>query len=152
MITIRDYQQSDFAQLLAMGYEMWKAAPEFRGFTFDAERLIPISEACLCNDDMHCFVAVRDGRPVGFFVGGVTEFFFSSDRYAFDLALFVSPDRRGTSAAIRLMAAATEWARARGAKQLRFGAATGIDPERTERFFGGLGFAKAGQLYTFAVA
>lgn len=150
MTRIRDYVMTDFARLLELGHAMWKASPEFSRFSFDPERLVPISEACLFNDDMHCFVAEADGQVVGFFVGGVTEFFFSQDRYAFDLALFVSPDRRGTTAAIRLVAAATEWARARGAKQLRFGAATGINPAAAERFFLGLGFKPTGALYTFA--
>jgi hypothetical protein len=82
------------------------------------------------------------------FIGGVSKFFFSEDIYGYDICLFVDENRLGSFAAIRLVRSATEWCKMMGAKQLRFGAATGIDVPKTDRFFRGLGFGWGGVLYT----
>jgi GNAT superfamily N-acetyltransferase len=66
------------------------------------------------------FLAVNDG-PEGIdggLAGMLTEFWFSRERLACDLAFFVRPSRRGSIAAVRLVQAFVAWARERGAAEV----------------------------------
>ena len=61
--------------------------------------------------------------------------------------VLVREGSRGSLAAARLWAAFREWAVAAGATTLCFGTIAGIAPERTRRFYTGLGMHEVGSLY-----
>ena len=145
---IRPYEVSDFAQVCALGARMHDESPEFRGFRYDPGSVMDFADLVLGTPDaLHCVIAVEAGRIGGLFVGGVAPFFFGPDRYAYDISVYVEPDLRGGLTAYRLVKAFTDWARGKGAVQARYGAATGVDAESTDRFFRGIGFRRAGLLY-----
>jgi GNAT superfamily N-acetyltransferase len=146
MITVREYRSTDFARLVEMG-RRFHAASDFHRFAYEPHELFKLSEAVESHPDLCGFVAEMRGEIIGMFVGGVTSFFFSTVRYGFDLCLFVDEGSRGGKAAMMLIARAAGWCRANGAQQMRFGAATGIEPERTDRFFRHMGFERGGVLY-----
>ena len=146
MITVREYRSTDFARLVEMG-RRFHAASDFHRFAYDPHQLFMLSEMVESEPQFCGFVAESRGAIIGMFFGGVTAFFFSPDKYGFDLCLFVDEGARGGKAALMLVARATSWCRANGAKQLRFGAATGIAPERTDKFFRHMGFERGGVLY-----
>jgi GNAT superfamily N-acetyltransferase len=143
----RFYQPSDFAQLMFMGANMHMES-DFSPFAFEPYHIRNLERRLLDSPDMCCIVAESDERIVGMFVGGVSEFFFGPDKYGFDLLLYVAPDYRGSSAAYRLVKAAAAFCFSRGAKQLRFGVSTGINPASTDAFYRRLGFISSGVLYT----
>lgn len=146
MIEIREYRSTDFAQLVEMG-RRFHAASDFARFAYDPAELMKLSELIESHPMLCGFVAESRGVPIGMFFGGVTSFFFSPDFYGFDICLFVDEGARGGKAAMLLLGRAASWCRINGAKQLRFGAATGIDPERTDRFFRHMGYERGGVLY-----
>jgi GNAT superfamily N-acetyltransferase len=144
---IRAYEQRDFPDLLLLGGEMHSES-DFSPFAFSPDYVRKMEEVVLSSSDRFCFVAETDEGIAGTFVGGVQEFFFGPDRYGFDFLLYVRPQWRGSSAAYRLVLAATAFCRNAGAKQLRFGVSTGINPADADRFYRKLGFVNGGALYT----
>ena len=145
---VRPYELSDFAVVCALGKLMYDESPDFAPFAFDAHSLLQLSDMVLGTDNMHCVVAENHHGITGFFVGGVSPFFFSPDLYVYDLAFYVRPECRGTSTALRLVNYFMAWGKAKGAKQARFGAATGVNATQTHKFFTHLGFKEGGVLYT----
>jgi GNAT superfamily N-acetyltransferase len=134
-----------------MGARMHEESPDYTDFAFIPAKLMDLADMVLGMDSLHCVVAENHHGLTGFFVGGVEPFFFSHDLYAYDIAFYVRPECRGSSAAVRLLNHFMAWGKAKGAKQARFGAATGINPEQAHKFFTHLGFREGGVLYTTAL-
>lgn len=94
------------------------------------------------------FVAERDGVIIGGFAGVIVEYFFSTERMACDLAIFVEPTKRGGFTAAALISAFKIWARRQGAKRIELGVSTGVHTEKTGALFERLGLKRQGALYT----
>lgn len=98
------------------------------------------------------FLAWSDaGMPIGFVIGYISPHFFSTTYYAQDMALYVRPDWRGTSAAYRLLNAFKEWAVDSGAAVIRLGITTGVKEQATGRLYERMGFSRAGTIYELEV-
>lgn len=119
-----------------------KTMAEEGGFTgsWDDAKL----EATLRLPNVFCSLARDDDGYFGGIIGMVAEEFFGHDLVASDLGLFILPEKRGTSAAPRLVRAFEEWAIARGARQIYLGQTTGVEIDRTRRLYEGLGYKVVG--------
>ena len=93
------------------------------------------------------FVAEKAGAIIGGFAGGVAEFWFCDSLHAFDYGLFILPEHRGGSAAIRLLSAFEHWAKSMGAVWCDVGITTGVHTEKTARMYEKLGYNQSGILF-----
>ena len=148
---VRFYEAADFERVYGLAQQMHDESA-FRVFPFQEEKAHTIAKMCIERDDFLMLVAERDQKIVGFFLGFRAEHFFSDATYASDLALYVDPPHRGSSAAVRLMATFEGWARHHRCAEMRIGAAAQINPAVADRLFKGLGFQPAGQLYTKTIS
>lgn len=96
-----------------------------------------------------CFLQVLDvdGRPVGFLMGMLSEYFFSAATIACDEAFFIEPTHRRAWAAIELLRAFRQWAQSRGAAELCLGISTGAEHRRIGRFYERMGLTMVGGIY-----
>lgn len=103
----------------------------------------------VCTDKNHACLVYQSGdaQIEGVVLGFVAEHWFSSEKGVWDLALFVRPERRGGIAAGRLWSAFTAWAKEAGATTFCLGTVAGIAPERTRRFYTGMGMSEVGSLF-----
>jgi GNAT superfamily N-acetyltransferase len=92
-------------------------------------------------------VAEEDGRVVGMLGGYLTDYFFCDETVACDMALFVEKDYRLGTAAVRLIQAFRDWARARGAREVCLAVSTAVNIDVTGRFYEKMGFARVGAVY-----
>ncbi len=95
-------------------------------------------------DNPFCMMSFHNGVCVGVFVGAIKEYYFSEESAAQDIAFFVSKDARGSMAAVELINAYEEWAITQGVRHIHLEQGTGINIERTDRFFSGIGYMKIG--------
>lgn len=97
-------------------------------------------------DSVVLLVAENGGKLVGFMCGIVTEHYFADMVYATNLALYVTPEARGSHACLNLLRLFEQEARARGASEIMLGVTSGVQQERTARLYNALGYETVGAL------
>ena len=139
--------EADLPVLCQLCVDMHRES-DFRDLALDRDKLTSTLVRSMRQDDkLFLQVYERHSRVVGYLLGMLTEPFFSTDVVAVDLMFYVAPESRGGPAAFRLWTSFGDWAKQKGAKELRQGVTTGITPERTGRFFQKLGMVPVGTNY-----
>jgi len=145
---IRSLEPADVESCIELGRLLHQESPTYSRFSFNEKRLYSLAETCLNHPDYCCFIAEdSDSNIVGMMIGVTGNHFFSDYKYAADLTLFVKPENRGSSAALRLITAFCIWAEAIGCDEIRCGITTGIKTEISGRIYKKFGFNEEGNLY-----
>ena len=154
-MNVRPFVREDFPRLLELADMMQQETPEYRDDPIDHTKLLALGEAIVKQVEVPppsfayrvCgFVAENSTGIVGFFMGYMTNAYFGPKILSSDLGLYVTPEHRGGSAAVKLVRAYEEWAIARGAKAMMLGITTGLEEEKTFGLYQRLGFKKVGIL------
>lgn len=138
----------DKEQLLAMARAMHEASVE-RVLAFSDEMVSGLFDLASKDEDFYFNVIEVSGVLVGGMLCVKSEHYFSQDKYAVDMALWVDPRYRGTRAAFLLIDGYKKWAA--GLKLVLIGDMSGIDAARSDRFFWGAGFVKIGSNFMLRV-
>ena len=77
---------------------------------------------------------------VGFMVGTISETFMNHEKNAYEKGLFVLPEHRGGTTAIRLVRNFEAWAKSQGAARIWLQQSVGQNMDSTLRFFQRLGY------------
>ena len=96
------------------------------------------------NPNAVAFLALENNQIVGFISGLVHEYFFSNRKRVSDLGFFVLPEYRGSRVALKLVKLLEAWAIEKNANELHLGQTTGLDIDKTKRFYERLGFKTVG--------
>ncbi len=142
---IRPATESDIDTLVHLA-EVMHYESDYKVLPFNGEKVAKMMRALLDGYGV-VFVAEKAGSVVGAIAGGVDDFWFADASHAYELGLFVLPDHRGGSAAIRLLAAFEHWAKGRGATWIDLGITTGVHAEKTAGLYKKLGYAESGKLF-----
>ena len=91
----------DFVEMgmLAFGESAFSGKIEF-----DDQKLLEIAEKYAVEDDHVLIVAVDGGETVGVFAGNMSEFYFSSDKFARDVLWYVREEYRKLGVGLELLA------------------------------------------------
>lgn len=131
-------------QVLAIAAEM-HAGSMFRDYAFDGEKLIQQIEASAAYPDTLRFrLAVLNGEVYGGLYGTINRMFFCDEYMARDVGWWVKQDRRGSWAAICLLADFEQWAAEKGAKKVMLGQSSGMNVEVTTRLYENCGYRVVG--------
>lgn len=145
---IRQAKKEDIPCLLELG-EAMHAGSRFRDISFSHEKVTRLLDWLVAGDGC-LLVAERDGEIIGGFAGGLTQYYFSEETMATDLALFISQDRRGGIAAVSLVRAFIEWAHLNGAREVLLGTNYGEDSPANE-LYRRIGLKRVGNLFSSEV-
>lgn len=143
---IRPANHADIPGLVEMGAVM-HAESRYSRMTYDPAKVAVVLGMILERGAV--FVAERDGEIIGGFAGVVEEHWFSSDKVATDLALFVQPGKRGSLAAVQLLKAFLVWASEKGAVMTDILINTGVRTEQTAKLFSLCGGEQAGYVFSW---
>ena len=94
-------------------------------------------------------VATTQGKVIGGFLGRIDKHWFGDDLQAYDLALFILPEHRGSTAAYKLIREYIARAKAFGAAQISIANSTGFEPKRVKRLFEVTGFDHVGYVMEY---
>jgi GNAT superfamily N-acetyltransferase len=148
---IRRAMVSDAPALQTMGMAVHQESPELRDLPYDAAGLLNyLANSTLdhLQYDIGFQVCVLHGQLVGMVVSERVKYFFSTASYAFNNVIYVDPRfRKHTRVAYLLARAHEDWAVIAGCKHVTLNTITGIEPERTARFFTSLGFRQIGSIH-----
>ncbi len=102
--------------------------------------------------DPTIFVVEDQREVVGFLVGMLESYAFTSGVFVVQEVLYVRPDYRGTRAAVHLIKEFFRWGDIVGAREWIVGVSNGFQPERTARLFEHFGAKRAGVFLKKAAA
>jgi len=139
-------KEEDIPACIELGWLM-HGESALNDIKFDLKKMRTIAYACISHSDWFCCTAKINDSVIGMMVGLIGEYWFSNERYAMDLALYVHPEFRGSSAAVRLLKEFTGWASTQNIKQIRCGETTRIRPEATASLYKKMGFIDGGQIF-----
>lgn len=149
---VRQYQGTDWDAILLLVLQLVEESPVYCRHGVDVDKLRRLSELALRHEDWLVAVAEEGDALVGFIMLWVDEHLFSRRKLCGDVALYVDPAWRGSSAAARLLRYGEGWAIARGAPEIRMGITTGINPTMAGRFYAKCGYKAAGMLFSKELA
>lgn len=142
---IRPATIEDIPRIVELG-NMLHQESRYAAISFSEEKVAALMKHLIQVDGV-VFVAEVDGEIVGGIAGGVTEFWFSTEKQAFDYSFFLAPDARHGMQAVRLMVAFESWAKLRGARQVDMGITTDIHVDKSARLYTGMGYKDCGKLF-----
>jgi len=90
----------------------------------------------------------KDGQLIGFFLGHVSEYFFSNKKIAQEMAVVVHPGFRAEiyKPMLRLLKDFVDWAGAKGAHEVCIGITSGIAGPGYEKLLKRVGFNEVGTI------
>jgi GNAT superfamily N-acetyltransferase len=148
MVSVREIGPEDTRAMIELTRMMHAESPHYSPYPFREAKIKGLCQLCRDDDNWLCIIARdADGEAIGFAAVGAIDMLFCEDKSVDDLGLFVIPERRGGTTALRLMAHIQPWAMAR-AKQIRMGVTTGTNQHQAVSFFKKLGFEETGVLLT----
>jgi GNAT superfamily N-acetyltransferase len=144
---VRRANIADVPALVALGRLLHAEASSYSHTAYDADKVAQTLATVIAGGGV--FVHETAGEIDGGFAGMIMERWFSTDRMALDLSLFVRADRRGGVIACRVTDAFLQWCKAEGiaARDVVIGVSTGINAERTGKLYERLGFERIGGIY-----
>lgn len=145
MAKVRAATAADMPAIVSLG-EVMHAEGRYRAVSFDRGRVAETLAFAMREGIV--IVAESGGEVVGGVALLLVPYWFSTERMATDLALFVAPGARGGAAAVKLVSTATDAAIRAGAREVVFSSSVGIDPERFGQFMTHLGFVQQGGVYS----
>jgi GNAT superfamily N-acetyltransferase len=123
----------------------------FRDVDYLGSKCLALAQRCVEDPAYFGALAIKDGKAIGIMVGYDAEFFFSTDRAAFDLLWFVLPEHRGSTAGMRLLISFAKWAQGRSLKHVHVGVSTNVNIEKTGSILKRAGFSHVGGSYVMEI-
>lgn len=144
---IRPAILADIPRLVDLGELMHAEAPNYRDIAFSRQK-VALQLTHLVTRDGVVLVSEKDGVVVGGIAGGITEYWFSLEKFGFEYAFFLTKEARHGITAVRLQRAFKTWCGLKGVKRFIMGTSTGIATEGTTEFFEAMGMELTGHIYT----
>lgn len=143
MAEVRAATVDDIESIVALGACMAQESPVYRRKNYDHDKVRALLHALVAADNGIVFVATS-GEVIGMVMGMVVEEFFGHDLKAVELVVYVAPEHRGGSAAVKLVRAYEEKAFSMGVKEVVLGVSTNVHQEKTTRLYERMGYSSAG--------
>ena len=155
---IRKGEAADLPQLLRLSERLRDESLTMSGIPIDLAKLTKVYSRAFdpADERVAIFVYEIAGEIRGGMLGFIAEYFFSTERFATDLYLYVDPGiRRGLMSGMiarRLFEAYRGWAISEGAREIRICVSTGIALDASHRFFTAMGMTHIGGHYSLPIA
>lgn len=150
-MTIRSATHEDIGNMIELGQTVY-AESRFSHLSYDMDKIKHGLETFILLHAKGSHLALlaenADGRIIGAFLGAIEEYFFTTDKSANSILIWVDPDYRGSSTAIKLIDVFKQWAVKKGAKEINMVVSSGVRIGSTDRFFRRLGFVQSGGNYS----
>ncbi len=134
------------SSIVSLG-ELAHAESSFSRLEFSSEKLLSVAADNVLDPDRVIILAHSGGVAVGVFVGNIASYYFGPDLIATDTVWYVIPEKRGTRIGIDLLGYFEDWARSKGASDIRIGQTSTITPEVFEGLLSKRGYRFVGTNY-----
>lgn len=138
--------EPDIDAMIALGRRL-HAESHFHAQTYDEARLREFGRKGLSEGSHGMLVAERNGAIIGMAVVVAGGHVISAAKTATIQVIYVAPEHRGGTAAIKLLRAIHTWSVHAGADTIIIGVTSAIAPTRTDRLLRRIGFLRTGANY-----
>ncbi len=146
---IRRATDADFVTLMCLAIMMHRESPVYGKLPLDVKKLEMLGWASITTPDKYAvFVAERDDEIIGMMGAVAVEEFFGPAITTCDLFLYVTPEKRGSLVALRMIREYEKWAESVNAVRINLGVTTGIYVQETCKLFEAAGYSHSGHQYT----
>lgn len=143
---LRVADEKDIVDLVAIGQQFIAEAPHYAKRPFHQDALEQNLQFVL-NGAGTIFIVESHAQIVGGIVCLITKDWFNDDLIAFEQVFYVKPAFRATRAALMLLDAFIEWAKAMHADRVQCGTTTGIRTKGCSKFYKKFGFCEYGMVF-----
>ena len=145
---IRPMTEEDIEALTSIGAAMHLES-DYKNTEYSADKCRALGANIIENPHLLGLVSEVDGDVNGFFIGVISEHYFSDTLMSSDLLLYVIPEYRNGLSGLRLIKSYIAWAIESGVEpsNIQLGQTAGIDPHVVDRLNKNLGFDPSGTNY-----
>lgn len=138
---VRAATNDDLDLLMDIAAAMHAESPRFSTLTFSADKVLQLFISLIQFPNGLLLVAEQDGIIIGGVAALATPHWMSDELVSTDIGLFVLPQYRGGTAAMRLAKEYMRWSRDQGVKPgwTQMGITTGVHVEETAGLYLALG-------------
>lgn len=141
---IRTFEKSDVPEVVSLIEQLHKES-SFSQISFDQDHCTVNVEQWIAQDIYWAQGAFDTNKKLfAVYAGYIAQYYFSKEIGAYDLLMYVEPQRRGGYTIVKLVKNFESWAKSMGAKEIRPGTSTGINNEMSKKFYEALGFKNIG--------
>ena len=148
---IRPATHDDLDNIAEIGLALHSESTHFNRCGYSTEKVALFLGSLILSEDGLVLVVERDGSVIGGIAASAVEQWFSFDKIAVDVSVFILPEHRGGMAAIRLLHAYRDWAKAKGVVYALAGISTGINCEKTQALYERIGMSYLGPIMAFSM-
>jgi GNAT superfamily N-acetyltransferase len=145
VLKVRPAQAKDIEQVNVMVAAMSNESPRYSRYPVNPSKVRNLVTYFCDGPEGGGFVAEFNGEIVGMIAGMVVESRTHDYKFAADVGVYVTPEHRGSSAALRLIRMWEAWAFAQGADEVNLGISTDVNAEQTVHIYGRLGYKMSGR-------
>lgn len=116
------------------------AESRFRNYNFSEARILKL----LDNPNVFCAFSFKEDQAVGFLMGIIQPIWFSEDKAGFDLSLYIVPECRGGTYAVRLIKEFELFCKQNGCVEVNLNSSAEISTETALRLYKKLGYKECG--------
>jgi len=120
--------EEDVKALVELGRQMHSES-SYSQLKFEPKRVLETFDWYLNDENKTAIIARKGDKPVGLYAGYMSKYYFSDEYVANDIAWFVTKSLRGTRVGLRLLDMFENWAKEKGASEIRIGYSTDINPK-----------------------
>ena len=144
---IRRWELEDVDPLLDLASTMWQEGA-YSYLKFNKQKLKKNFLLLLATEKGMGWVAEKEQRIIGAMIVQLTSYIFSDELLCADLALYVDPkERKSIFVPIKLINAATAWAKEQGAKEFCPASSVAIASDKVEKLYRFMKFETVGHLF-----
>lgn len=141
-MTIQFLDQADLDHVVTLGRR--NAEECFPHLVFSEARVRGLLNNCLTRDTLDCIVAKHNGEVVGYLVLTFTPHAYAEGLQASIAVLYVRPESRGTSAAVRMIRLFTKFALDAGCVEIHAATNSGKYIDQSKRLYERMGYTYRG--------
>ena len=145
---VRQFSLEDYEQVNALG-RWFQENSFYAGCGWSDQKTLTILAASTHPDSNHfARVVSKDDQIIGFFLGSVTEYFFSEKKIAQDLVMVFKPEERKgiLKPTVQMLDEFYDWAKEKNAHEVCIGITSGIAGDGYEKLCIRRGFKKSGSI------
>lgn len=136
-MSLKEIEVKDVPDIIQMGIRLHEESPTHADYPIDPAYSTKYLESLFGTVG---YGVIEPG--VGFMFGAASSSWHTPEIHAYEMTLYIVPEKRGSSLAFRMVKMFEDMSRQRNAVRIHVGSSVGIDDEGVTRLYEALGYSR----------